>query len=804
MKKADLHVHSKYSGNSSMFFLQKHQIQESYTEPEYIYEMAKKMGMDYVTITDHDSIEGVKKLVQNHPLDTFMGVELTVYFPEDQTQVHVLVYGFTEQQFEHLNRIRFNIYELSRYLFLENLPHSVAHATYAVNQQLRIHHIEKLILLFDNFETINGCRSSASNRIWRNTLDQLDENRMRNLALKHPIPYSIPIACKKGYTGGSDDHSGLWIGHTYTTCYSESIKTFLTALRNRNSEAHGNNGNYRYMTANFLKITHHCLQQKQPKYSHKLSGKLVDMVFRTPISPLNRIRLQTWYWFSLFHRKGFMQTILQSLLLILKHNNSMSERINALYQSATKIIDEMIAHSISSISDDFKHGRIHTILTKGMVMIEAVLAISPFMVTLREQNQQKKLLHHLQELYPNGSYPQKKRILWFTDTFMDLNGVSSTLTDIHSLSKENQLPVKFVVSEKISQENDQYKDLINLPSIHEIPLPFYEHYQLKIPSILQSMQRISEEEPSHIYISTLGPLGVLGLFMANLLHIPTTGIYHTDHSKQVKNLTEHNFVYQAMKNYEQWFYSQMDTVVVHSKAYKEELCSMGIAEHKIKWRPKGIDTKMFSFYPEEIHPSESFVLLYTGRISKDKNIHFLVDIFTRLKKSLPSIELWMAGDGPLLKELEEKHKMEPSIRWFGRVERDKLVQLYQKADLFVFPSTTDTFGMSVLEAQLCGLPAIVSTKGGPKEIIWDHQTGMVCSTEDSQSWMDAIHSYHNEKQEHPTTWKQRKIQSRNYVVKNRDWKHALPQLLELKETPDSSSGTVFYADDYYESYIKAQ
>ncbi len=804
MKKADLHVHSKYSGNSSMFFLQKNQIQESYTEPEYIYKMAKKMGMDYITITDHDSIEGVKKLMQKHPLDTFMGVELTVYFPEDQTQVHILVYDFTEKQFEHLNRIRFNIYELSKFLFLENLPHSVAHATYAVNQQLTINHIEKLILLFDNFETINGCRSSVSNKIWRNTLEQLDEKRMQNLALKHPIPYSIPIACKKGYTGGSDDHSGLWIGHTYTVCHGDDLKSFLAALRNRKSEAVGSNGNYRYMTANFVKITHHCLQHKQPRYSRKLSGKIVDTVFRIHVTTWNKIKLQSWYWFSLFHRKGFIHSILQSLQLILKHNNSMNERINALYQAATKIIDEMIVHSISSISDDFKHGRIHTILIKGMVMIEAVLAISPFMVTLREQNQQKKLLHQLQELYPGGSYTQKKRILWFTDTFMDLNGVSSTLFDIYSLSQESQLPVKFVVSERISQEVDQYKDLINLPSIHEIPLPFYEHYQLKIPSILQAMQRISEEEPNHIYISTLGPLGVLGLFMANLLHIPTTGIYHTDHSMQVKNLTEHSFVHQAMKNYEQWFYSQMDSVVVHSMAYKKELVSMGIADHKIKWRPKGIDTDVFSFDPSYHNSSETFILLYTGRVSKDKNIHFLLDVFTRLKKSLPLIELWIAGDGPLLKELEEKYTIESSIRWFGRVEREKLVQLYQKADLFVFPSTTDTFGMSVLEAQLCGLPAIVSTIGGPKEIIWDDQTGLTCSTDNPQSWIDAIHFYHNEKQDHLSTWKQRKIQSRNYVVKNRDWKTVLPQLLELKETSDITSGTVLYSTDYSESYVKAQ
>ena len=187
------------------------------------------------------------------------------------------------------------------------------------------------------------------------------------------------------------------------------------------------------------------------------------------------------------------------------------------------------------------------------------------------------------------------------------------------------------------------------------------------------MQRISEEEPSHIYISTLGPLGLLGLLMANLLHIPSTGIYHTDYSKQVKDLTDQSFIHQGMKGYEQWFYGQMDKVIVHSMAYKEELIAMGIAESKIQWRPKGIDTSTFAYNPSHYQHSSNLVMLYTGRISLDKNIEFLLKTFHQAKKNNPHLELWMAGDGPLLKNLDQRYLSDPSIRWFGRLERVKLV-----------------------------------------------------------------------------------------------------------------------------------
>ncbi len=783
MKKADLHVHSKYSGTSSSFFLQKTQINESYTDPETIYQLAKDKGMDYVTITDHNSIDGVKKLIHKHPEDTFMGVELSVFFPEDQTEVHVLVYDFTESQFEVLNQKRFNIYELREYIFQENLPHAVAHATYSVNHKLTLEHLEKLILLFDSFETINGCRSSASNKILQQTLRSLDSIKMEALAISHKIPMHHPINCIKGFTGGSDDHSGLWIGHTYTCCPAYHLGSFLAALRNKESMAMGKNGNYRYMTANFLKITHHCIQNKQPRYSHKLSGKITDTFFNAQtLSLWSKFKLMSLYWLSLLKRKEFIPSIIKAIYHLLGKRTSMEERINGLYAAVSKLIDDMVLQAISSLSDDFRSGRLRSLISKSMLLFEALLAVSPFIVTLKEQNQQKKIISQLQDHKLFRQQAIEKRILWFTDTFSDLNGVSATLSDIYSISQRDRLPVKFVVSEEAQNKTyNEEKNLIKLQSIYEAPLPFYEQYHLKFPSLLSALQKISEDDPSHIYISTIGPMGLLGLLMANLLHVPVTGIYHTDHTAQVKSLTDQSFIHQCMKAYEQWFFNQMDKVIVHSMAYSNELNAMGISSDKIKWCPKGIDTQTFHFNPQKEKDSKVLAMLYTGRISSDKNIEFLLQVFLQLRHKNPNFELWMAGDGPLMHQLDKSFLSDSSIRWFGRLERSKLVELYQKADLFVFPSNSDTFGMSVLEAQLCGLPAIVSNKGGPKEIILDQQTGFVCSTENMDSWINTIHFLLKEKNTFPDQWAFRKQLSRDHVIQNRDWKYVLPKILDLEE-----------------------
>lgn len=201
MLKADLHCHSIYSEHPADWFLQKLGARESYTDPFYIYDRAIQKGMDLVCITDHNRIEGALLLKEKHPSKVITGVESTAYFPEDGCKIHILIYGLNEEQFETINLIRKDIYELRSYLLENELTHSVAHASYQVNGKLEREHLEKLILLFDVFESHNGGRNVLNNLGWKHILDHMDANRIEALYQKHRIEPASDEPWVKGYTG---------------------------------------------------------------------------------------------------------------------------------------------------------------------------------------------------------------------------------------------------------------------------------------------------------------------------------------------------------------------------------------------------------------------------------------------------------------------------------------------------------------------------------------------------------------------------------------------------------------------------
>ena len=175
MAKADLHVHSKYSDYPSTWGHKVYNSPESFTAVETVYQQAKQRGMDFVTLTDHDDIRGSLELVKKFPRDTFMSCEVTSYFPEDYCKVHILVYGISESQYKKIMQIRHNVYVLRDFIVDEDLAYSVAHATYDQDGKLSFEHVEKLVVLFDVFESSTAaqvlktiCCYTDFYKIWMN------------------------------------------------------------------------------------------------------------------------------------------------------------------------------------------------------------------------------------------------------------------------------------------------------------------------------------------------------------------------------------------------------------------------------------------------------------------------------------------------------------------------------------------------------------------------------------------------------------------------------------------------------------
>src|SRR5947209_17811625 len=114
MSKCDLHIHSRFSDRSEEWLFRRFDFPDSYSDPREVYRDLKRAGMQYVTLTDHDTIEGCLR-IRNLP-DTFISEQVTTYFPQDPCKIHLLVWGITEAQHEEITEVRENIYDLQRYL----------------------------------------------------------------------------------------------------------------------------------------------------------------------------------------------------------------------------------------------------------------------------------------------------------------------------------------------------------------------------------------------------------------------------------------------------------------------------------------------------------------------------------------------------------------------------------------------------------------------------------------------------------------------------------------------------------------
>jgi len=239
--KADLHVHSCYSNKPTYWAMRKFNVPESYTSPRHLYRIARDRGMDYVTITDHNSINGALEIA--HLPNTFVSSEITAYFPENGCKAHVVVLNISEHNFNDIMSLRKNIYELAAYLNQEGIAHFLAHPLYAQNDKLTTDIIEKCLLLFTTFEVKNGCRARRFNDFTARLISTLTRERVEQLANKHALQPYGSCPWKKGQVGGSDDHGGLFIARAHTVAAGgESIGAFLSAVRDGDTCADGENG----------------------------------------------------------------------------------------------------------------------------------------------------------------------------------------------------------------------------------------------------------------------------------------------------------------------------------------------------------------------------------------------------------------------------------------------------------------------------------------------------------------------------------------------------------------------------------
>jgi glycosyltransferase involved in cell wall biosynthesis len=301
---------------------------------------------------------------------------------------------------------------------------------------------------------------------------------------------------------------------------------------------------------------------------------------------------------------------------------------------------------------------------------------------------------------------------------------------------------------------------------------------------LRSIKIIDQFNPDNIIISTPATTGLFALLAGKLMNIKTTGIYHTDFKSQSLHITGDEGLANTVESYINWFYSQLDEIRVPTNEYINLLMKRGFNRGQVKLFRRGIDIDQFSPEKEDrslitnkYNVPAGINLVYTGRVSKDKNLDFLVEVYQELIHNFDNLNLMIIGDGPYYQELSRKTEEYDRIFLIGRLDRSALPEIYASSDLLLFPSTTDTFGMTVLEAQACGLPALVSNVGGPQEIVDDEKTGFILEVDSTQPWTDTISKLIIEIKNNTEYFRQLRINSRNIVGSSYDWQEVLKDLL---------------------------
>ncbi|NVN90558.1 MAG: glycosyltransferase [Desulfuromonadales bacterium] len=754
--KADLHVHSSHSNKPSYWAMRKFNCPESYTTPQQIYRVARERGMDYVTITDHNSINGALEI--GHLPGTFISSEITAYFPENGCKIHVVALNITEAQFRDIMELRKDVYQLVAYFHCVRIAHFLAHPLYAQNDKLTLDIFEKSLLLFTTFEVKNGCRARRFNSFADQLVSTLTETYLQRLSDKHDLqPYGA-TPWVKGMVGGSDDHGGLFIARAHTSCSADTVDSFIWGIMCGESRAEGDDGGPLTMAHSLYGIGHSFYRERfgdRRRSSTPFVSALIDRFFKLGMdkgSLIEKIRL-----FVLknlppsrdTNDKSFEKILDREARLLLSDTEFMNgiraENHNRkIFAVTSRLANRMIFHFTQRLMN-LPHNSgffdyLNTIGTIGLVH----LLISPYYLAFHHQHKGKELIRALSDTAPemlHRSTPEK--IALFTDTLDEINGVAITIKRLIKTARDRGVGLTVITSGRTPKEAQE--GVVTFVSVGDFVLPEYPELILNFPPVLDIMDYIEREGFTRIHISTPGTVGLLGLLIARVMDIPVAGTYHTDIPQYVRSLTNDEFLEQAAWSYMIWFYNQMEEVVVPSAGTRQQLLSRGLPLEKMKPLPRWVDFEQFSpakrdpFFWSARGLRGVVTLLYVGRVSREKSLDLLVEAFRALVDEGSDIALAVIGDGPYRSEMEERLKGYPSL-FTGYLSGEELQRGYASADLFVFPSATDTFGNVVLEAQASGLPVIVSDEGGPRELMVDGETGVVFRAGNQQSFNDAIRS----------------------------------------------------------------
>jgi glycosyltransferase involved in cell wall biosynthesis/predicted metal-dependent phosphoesterase TrpH len=686
--RADMHCHSTASQLSRLGVQRSLGLPECATPPQEVYELAKRRGMDFVTITDHDTIDGALEI--DHLADTFVSEELTVSFAGEAQAVHVLCYGITPGDHEWLQAHAGSVEACAAYLHENEIACALAHPFFTVAAPLTRRHRRRLAELFPIWEVRNGSRAAELN-----------------------MPAAVYVDTNGG-TGiaGSDDHAGVDIGRTWTEVPTAATpEEFLALMRDGHAEARGEQGSAAKWTHAAMALATRALDHAGVEVSGETPDptailKMAERVIRegdaregkvaADIGPEDARRLlEAWLAGVGIEVRG------RELLEMLQADGFSHAD---LYRRARRRHERRLRVAVDDGLAAFQRGDLGT-AANGV--FEALVPAFPYAPSTAFLGAEKAKLRSREE--------DRRRVALIADGIGSMHGVTHTIEQI----RERGVPGFDVDVIGTDPGVDR-----RLPAAAELELPFYKGMKLGVPAVPELVEALAEGNYDLVHVTAPGPAGIAATLLSRITGVPLLASYHTELATYA-GLRADPMLEAVAKAGLGLFYNTPARVLSPSPAADGSLAELGIDGAKVGRWERGVDVERFDpakadrdGYPGEIK------ILYAGRLSKEKGVDLLADAFLRAHATDPRLHLLLAGGGP--EEEELRARLGDAGTFLGWLGGEELAVAYASADVFLFCSVTDTYGQVILEAGASGLPVVAIAEGGPAALVENRHTGLLC------------------------------------------------------------------------------
>lgn len=326
------------------------------------------------------------------------------------------------------------------------------------------------------------------------------------------------------------------------------------------------------------------------------------------------------------------------------------------------------------------------------------------------------------------------KIAMFTDTYVpQINGVA---TSVHIFRKylEKRGHEVYIVA-PVGPDDDEC-----VLKVKGVTWPTEKQHKIAIAFSGKLRNFVKERKIEILHSHDPFVLGFRALKMQKEFSLPHVHTYHTllvEYRHYIpKPFTPSK---KMVADFSAWFCNMVNSVIAPTEEIKKELLSYGV-KRRIYVIPTGIDTETFSKPKRNIRKKLNLegkkVLLYVGRLAKEKNVYFLLEVMKKMEKN---VVLLMVGGGPEKEKLEEKAREEDlNIIFTGYVPREELVDYYHAADVFVFSSLTETQGLVVLESLSAGTPVVAIARKGIKNVLENGKGALLIDEENVHVFSEKV------------------------------------------------------------------